>query len=373
MPETVFYLWPSFPQPVHVRFLWRPFLSPDSTWTPARTGSQRPFSCRTKSRTTEKWPEFQLQSRPPALEPPFEPVNVAASYLVCIGDGGRQLHVGQSHLALRGRSSHSWINLAWRREGLGWVLNQRILVYLVQTHMVTVCGEVHLNTMRVIQPSLSHWWRGRSLYRLLVGGLSGCRVFCLFLCLWLPSLPHSGVAWSRLSSTLFIVYLPNEGGGALRQVIDSTPPLQEWTRTLALWLRGTLKEEEGCGSIVTTRLSHNYLKWSQPHDSAASSLVGMKRKQFRSKFGHIYQDWSVCCCTDPGQREVASRLVKKRRGRRRRKDEEESESNIETVFVSLRSSLQSDERSQWREDQHTGPSVTHLHTAWLTQFDFIYF
>lgn len=48
-------------------------------------------------------------------------------------------------------------------------------------------------------------------------------MFCLFLSLWLPSLPHSGVAWSRLSSTLLIVYLPNEGGGALRQVIDSPP------------------------------------------------------------------------------------------------------------------------------------------------------
>lgn len=62
------------------------------------------------------------------------------------------------------------------------------------------------------------------------GVLSGCRVFCLFLGVWLPSLPCSGVAWSRLSSTLFIVYLPNEGGGTLRHVIDSnvhapvTPP-----------------------------------------------------------------------------------------------------------------------------------------------------
>lgn len=47
-------------------------------------------------------------------------------------------------------------------------------------------------------------------------------MFCLFLGVWLPSLPRSGVAWSRLSSALFIVYLPNEGGGTLRCVIDST-------------------------------------------------------------------------------------------------------------------------------------------------------
>lgn len=48
-------------------------------------------------------------------------------------------------------------------------------------------------------------------------------MFCLFLGVWLPSLPCSGVAWSRHSSALFIVYLPNEGGGTLRRVIDSSP------------------------------------------------------------------------------------------------------------------------------------------------------
>lgn len=33
------------------------------------------------------------------------------------------------------------------REGCMWILNQRILVYLVQTHMVTMRSELHLNTM----------------------------------------------------------------------------------------------------------------------------------------------------------------------------------------------------------------------------------
>lgn len=56
------------------------------------------------------------------------------------------------------------------------------------------------------------------------GGLRGCRVFCLFLGVWLPSLPRSGAALSRLSSALFIVYLPNEGGGTLRRLIGSAVP-----------------------------------------------------------------------------------------------------------------------------------------------------
>lgn len=76
------------------------------------------------------------------------------------------------------------------------------------------------------------------------GLLSGCRVFCLFLGVWLPSLPRSGVAWSRLSSALFIVYLPNEGGGTLRHVIDSSvlipvappPPPQPSLGRPGLWL-----------------------------------------------------------------------------------------------------------------------------------------
>lgn len=77
------------------------------------------------------------------------------------------------------------------------------------------------------------------------GVLSGCRLFCLFLRLWLPSLPRSGVAWSRRSSALFIVYLPNEGGGTLRHVIDSSelthgspsPPMRT-PGPAGLWLFG---------------------------------------------------------------------------------------------------------------------------------------
>lgn len=36
-----------------------------------------------------------------------------------------------------------------------------------------------------------------------------------------PACPALLVAWSHLSSALLIVYLPNEGGGTLRHVIDS--------------------------------------------------------------------------------------------------------------------------------------------------------
>lgn len=67
-------------------------------------------------------------------------------------------------------------------------------------------------------------------------------MFCLFPRLWLPSLPRSGVAWSRLSSALFIVYLLNEGGGTRQHVIGSSNPPTSSSRR-ASWLSAAIKEE----------------------------------------------------------------------------------------------------------------------------------
>lgn len=269
-------------------------------------------------------------------------------------------------------------------------MNQRILVCLVQTHMVTVGvhgGEGYLNThppceLHSVMGEAGSTWQG---------GLSGCRVFCLFLGVWLPSLPCSGVAWSRLSSALFIVYLPNEGGGTLRRVIDSSvlcippPSTTPGTRTLASWLRCALKDKEGrikrffftylsvflwevfslnpplvgrpcrqrererdCGLAdmdTHTFLCHNYLK-----DDDSSAFLLLHLTQFLSSILNSPLVLNVQVRTYLA---VIIKYLSTRPQSLRRvnllpggKKKEREEPNIGTVFISLCGRLQRDERGQ---------------------------
>lgn len=129
-------------------------------------------------------------------------------------------------------------------------------VIWIRTHHVSCTHSSESLTSPSLSLSLSLYYGGGGFTWGGGGVVSGCRVFCLFLGVWLPSLPCSGVAWSRLSSTLFIVYLPNEGGGTLWHVIDSnvlapitppqppsspphtSPPLLPSSGQPGLWLSG---------------------------------------------------------------------------------------------------------------------------------------
>lgn len=118
-------------------------------------------------------------------------------------------------------------------EGVHGDLNQRILVWLLQTHMVTVGvhSEGYLNAnspcefytlLRAVPLS----YKGRGLE------VRVCVCVCVRGVSWLQDVlfvsgclvTQPALLWllpAHLSSALLIVYLPNEGGGTLRHVIDS--------------------------------------------------------------------------------------------------------------------------------------------------------